>query len=363
MTSTMLLAHQNRRAITLMEVLISIGILAIGLSSVVALIPAARSQAARAVVLDRAAVMAANGLADAVTVGMTRRESLIGFTEDINGNGVLDLAETDANSNGLVDPAEDVNGNGVFDPAEDMAPANGVIDERFVPLRLPTVVVDPLTTATSAFLFNVQRATLRPEGIYATTPLPLALAPLLTGATVYRKYVCEGRDDVALSPGASPEDIPANRFDVLGTVDTLGNPTSAVRSFEGRMSCLYLLQSGSPSGNPGRLSVVVFHSRDPSQLVVTGTLENGYLTVPTLNLGDRLFRDVVRPGGVLYDTTYRRLHQIASSNADLAGASAWLTLSTGTLLSTGTFTVQILPDSVGLAERPFLPEGPSEYTQ
>lgn len=363
MTFMMLLACKNRRAITLIEVLISIGILAIGLSSIVALIPAGRSQAARAVVLDRAAVMAANGLADAVTVGMTRRDSLIGFTEDINGNGVLDVAETDANNNGIVDPAEDLNGNGVFDPAEDTAPGNGVIDERFVPLRLQTVVIDPATTAASAFLFNVQRATPRPEGIYATSPLPLPLAPLVTGAAAYRKYVCEGRDDVAMAPVASTQDIPANRFDALGTVDSLGNPSRAVRSFEGRMSCLYMLQSGSPSGSPGRLSVVVFHNRDPSQLVVTGTLENGYLTVPSLNLRDRRFRDIVRPGGVIYDTAYRRLHQIASSNADLAGASAWLTLSTGTLLSTGTFTVQILPDSVGLAERPFLPEGPSKYTQ
>ena len=39
--------RHGRRGITLLEVLISIGILAIGLSSVVALVPAGRSQASR----------------------------------------------------------------------------------------------------------------------------------------------------------------------------------------------------------------------------------------------------------------------------------------------------------------------------
>ena len=48
-----------RRGITLMEVLISIGILAIGLTSVVSLVPAGQTQAARAVILDRAATAAA----------------------------------------------------------------------------------------------------------------------------------------------------------------------------------------------------------------------------------------------------------------------------------------------------------------
>ena len=62
----------DRNGITLMEVLIAIGILAVGLSSVAALLPAAGSQAKKAVIADRAASMAENALADAVTVGLTK---------------------------------------------------------------------------------------------------------------------------------------------------------------------------------------------------------------------------------------------------------------------------------------------------
>jgi prepilin-type N-terminal cleavage/methylation domain-containing protein len=69
-------AHPPRRGITLIEVLIAIGILAVGLSSVVALIPAGRSQASRAIVLDRASNLAANALSDAATFGLLRPDSL-----------------------------------------------------------------------------------------------------------------------------------------------------------------------------------------------------------------------------------------------------------------------------------------------
>jgi type II secretory pathway pseudopilin PulG len=65
-----------RAGITLLEVLISIGILAIGLSSLVALMPAARSQAERAFVLNHAGVLAANALADAATFGLLRADAL-----------------------------------------------------------------------------------------------------------------------------------------------------------------------------------------------------------------------------------------------------------------------------------------------
>lgn len=70
----------DRRGITLLEVLISIGILAVGLTSVVALVPAGRSQASRAVILDRGALLAANVLADAVTFGLTGSTALTSGT-------------------------------------------------------------------------------------------------------------------------------------------------------------------------------------------------------------------------------------------------------------------------------------------
>jgi len=67
-----------KKGITLMEVLIAIGILAVGLSSVAALLPAGGSQAKKAVMADRAATLAENALADAVTAGLIRPDALTG---------------------------------------------------------------------------------------------------------------------------------------------------------------------------------------------------------------------------------------------------------------------------------------------
>ena len=65
-----------RDGITLMEVLIAIGILAVGLSSVAALLPAGGSQAKKAVMADRASSLAANALSDATTAGIARPDAL-----------------------------------------------------------------------------------------------------------------------------------------------------------------------------------------------------------------------------------------------------------------------------------------------
>jgi hypothetical protein len=62
--------HDRRAGITLMEVLISIGILSIGLASVVALIPAGGSQAKKTVIEDRRGAMGAGAIADVVNYGM-----------------------------------------------------------------------------------------------------------------------------------------------------------------------------------------------------------------------------------------------------------------------------------------------------
>lgn len=59
-----------KRGITLLEVIISLGILSVGLASVVALIPAGGAQAMKTVVEDRRGAMAAAALADVVTRGM-----------------------------------------------------------------------------------------------------------------------------------------------------------------------------------------------------------------------------------------------------------------------------------------------------
>ena len=62
--------HVNRYGITLMEVLISIGILSVGLASVMALVPAGGNEARRALIADRRASLAANAIADAIARGI-----------------------------------------------------------------------------------------------------------------------------------------------------------------------------------------------------------------------------------------------------------------------------------------------------
>jgi type II secretory pathway pseudopilin PulG len=61
--------HPLPRGITLMEVLISLGILSVGLLSILSLIPAGRSQAVKATVYDQAIATANNALADIVSRG------------------------------------------------------------------------------------------------------------------------------------------------------------------------------------------------------------------------------------------------------------------------------------------------------
>jgi hypothetical protein len=69
-TAACISTPSRRSGITLMEVLISIGILSIGLASVVALIPAGGSQAKKTVIEDRRGSMGAGALADVVNYGM-----------------------------------------------------------------------------------------------------------------------------------------------------------------------------------------------------------------------------------------------------------------------------------------------------
>ena len=65
-----LVHYGNRRGITLLEVLISLGILSVGLASVVALVPAGGDQAKKAMIDDRRGTLGPNALADCVTRGL-----------------------------------------------------------------------------------------------------------------------------------------------------------------------------------------------------------------------------------------------------------------------------------------------------
>jgi len=286
-----------RRGITILEVLIALGILAIGLSSVVALIPAARSQAVRAVVLDRASLLAANTLADAATFGLLR-----------------------AGSDALA----------VGDPRPEVV----VLDVAGTTLRGPGDVVRPNVLARQSGIF------------YAGAAAPIAA----------QRLWLQSRDDIVVAPAASDDDPPTNRV------------IDGARGFEGRMTSLLCL-SGTGNG-PYRASVVVFHNRDtsdPSGLVISGTMNNLGLNVasllPALPPG-RTVTDIVKPGVVLWDQTGERFHQAVAVAPNGDSSVLFLTLSSGASLGTATNrAVQILPDSIGLAERTFTPEGVGVFTR
>ena len=66
----------TRNGISLLEVLISIGILAVGLTSVLSFIPAGHSMARTSLITDQASIVASNALADLATQGFLRADSL-----------------------------------------------------------------------------------------------------------------------------------------------------------------------------------------------------------------------------------------------------------------------------------------------
>ena len=278
-----------RRGISLLEVLISIGILAIGLSSIVAMIPAGRSQAARAVILDRASALAANALADAATFGVLRPDSLT---------------------------------------------AGG------------TVAIDPVGSLTAA---GFTAASPRTVGIFATPSSPGSATP-----AGYATLFTQSRDDILVNGTASTDDAPLNVMN------------DGVRGFEGRMSAILCLRPDAAAPTTrGTLSAVVFHGRDTSITAVTGTIVNGGVDLASLSGGgDRSAKDLIKPGVVAFANSQFHQAMAASFVAPTATTgTVYLTFSTGTALMSGTASVTFLPDSVGLAERPFSYEYDSPYTQ
>ena len=299
--------ERPRRGITLMEVLIATGILAVGLGSVAALIPAGRSQAARAVVLDRAALLAANALADAATFGLLRPDSHAGT----------------------------------------LAP-------NFA------VMIDPATTGTN-YIKTGQNGVISGLGIFSSPSTATKAEP------AYHRLFAEARDDIVVqadpNPAAEPDDLPISRF------DRTADGVAVVRSYEGRFTCMYFLQIGPPPGSLGRMSVVVFHRRDTSPnavLAVKGTIANGAVTVDPTVLGDRSLSEIAKPGVVVYvnDSGIDRFFQATAATVDSAGKTVFLTLQNATRLQFKTATeITFLPDSVGLAERTFVPEGIGAFVQ
>jgi len=323
------------RGITLMEVLIAIGILAVGLTSVVSLVPAGQSQAARAVILDRAAATVANGLQDAVTYGLTRPDSV---TFDANGSGPV----------------------WVFDPAVQRA---GVAANTVFP--------------------NAAGAFLKTAGIYSQASTP-------AGSPSWQvlQLLGQGRDDLLVSPGAGPDDPPVNRYDANG-----------IRLFNGRMSCLFsvaradnipptlpnVIPASPSAGDVAKLTVVAFHNRnlvDPDAGWLPVLFDGTVLRLAGSLPSGRTIKEIIRPGAVIYDPNktlatnqYLRWSQVLMASIDdtVTPTAVYVTFASPPpiindsdgdgVVDGGKLPLRILLDSVGMAEQMVVLEGSGAYSK
>jgi type II secretory pathway pseudopilin PulG len=302
----------NRRGISLLEVLISIGILAIGLTSVVALVPVGKSEAGRAVILDRASLMAANALSDAVTFGLTRPDS---FTA-----------------------------------------SSGAI-----------VVFDPVHAVTGSSIWsNAAMAMLKPQGALAS-----GTATGSVDVQVIRLFA-QGRDDLLYTAPSNDDAPPQNNF-VNGT-----------RAFQGRTSCLISIARTDgmvlplAAGDLAKITAVVFHNRDVkavtaadlTPVVLSGTYNDGNGSIAlTGTIPDRPLKEIIRPGTVVYDgkkaatqphLCWSQVGMAAVDDSNPALPVVYVTFA-GAAPITG--SVQIVLDSVGLAERTVTLEGVNRYAR
>lgn len=273
----------RRRGISLLEVMISIGILSVGLMSVVALVPAGATQSARALHQERLANLAVNTAADAATFGLLREACVTS-----SGSAVysLDLA-------------------GGFP--------------------------------------NIPTGSLRSLGIHSGTTTPAA-------GSAFHTLFLQSRDDLAVIVPEDPDEVPENIWPNIGP-----------REFVGQSSAALLIASGPTQ----QLSVICFMSAGGTFSAVAATVENGQL-VALPDFENATPREYLKPGTVILSATsnpvvHELLAAAAFENLINGDTDAFVTLSTGTSILSGTHAVQILPNSGGVFTRPFHPETTNKF--
>ena len=317
----------SQRGITLMEVLIAIGILAVGLTSVVSLVPAGQSQAARAVILDRAAATVANGLQDAVTFGLTKPDS-VDF--DTAGGGTV----------------------WVFDP---VVQRGGVLANTVFP--------------------NAVGAWLKPAGVYAQPGAP--------GSPVWQltQLMAQGRDDLLVSPGAGPDDPPVNRYDANG-IRLFNGRMSCLFSVARADN---VLTTSPAAGDVAKLTVVAFHNRnlvEPNAGWLPVTFDGTTLKLRGSLPSGRTLKEIIRPGAVIYDPNktlatnqYLRWSQVLMASIDdtVTPTAVYVTFASPPpivndsdgdgVVDGALLPLRILLDSVGMAEQMVVLEGSGAYSK
>lgn len=336
-------SQNHRTGITLLEVLIAIGILAIGLSSVAALLPAAGNQAKNAVIADRAASMAENALADAVTIGITKPNIVRVALGNLPAAPTTGAGVGPCNWNRIVidplgnpDLSEDADDDGILSAAEDIIPSGS-----------PNNVMDGLMYA------GLDR-----DGIFIGGG---------SANTDVLKLFSQSRDDLIYNDPATADDLPTNQIE-------------NTRAFLGRTSCLWALES--LDGNPiasqeiARLSAVVFHSRDASATTFPALINDaGVISWSGSLPSGRSIKQVFRRGTVVvrmnpYSVSTSSSNDVPAMYVLRAApqrddSSVYVIADDRRLVEfqspSTTDEVRILLDSVGLAQRVVTLEQNSEY--
>jgi hypothetical protein len=302
--------HHRRAGITLMEVLIAVGILAIGLSSVVALLPAGHSMAQRSFTTDQASIVAANAAADYVTMGFLRPECVTSAVPPL-----------------IYDPLG-ING-GFLTPT------------LLKPLGLFATAVGggPRAAPLHAYL-----ARSRDDVVYNVPENPNEDVTNRFSADGIREY--QGKFTwAALLTRPATSNIPPNTPFMPGDEAVL-----SIVVFHQRDPAQVAPQLGpDPNRSPG----------SPYELT---------WTPGTQFISGRLNRDVIRTGGVLLlvpdgggSPAVRRL-SLAALNVDKDGKDigAFVDFEQGIPLI-GSFTAYLIPDAVAVLERQVTIEGPNGY--
>ena len=301
------------------------GILTVGLLSVLALVPAGKSQAVKAVIYDRSSVMASNVAADLISCGLLRSTSWV------TPQPSTPIAVFDPLYNGPI---------GVWPPA------NSAI----------TLKADAATTGASASAYP---------------------GAGLAGQNATVQAVCDvlfrSEDDPLYAlDGAGPDDPPVPRWSA-GSATAPGGR----RSFEGLYSFLATLQSSAKTtpywdpATPATLTILAFQRRDPTSGPIVFTRDAKTATDGwryTL-LPDQKIKDIVRPGTLVLwvdnvaTPTAVRWHRVVLAAEQSSGRVAFTCEGRDPDASAAAAGVLAFPGAVAGLEIPVRIEGTSAWNR
>ena len=316
-----------RRGISLLEVLISMGILTVGLLSVLALVPAGKSQAVKAVIYDRSSVMASNVAADLISRGLLRPSSW-----------------------------------GVAIPS-------------------PIAVFDPLYSGPTSWPPLGLAISLKADA--ATMGASGAMYPGvgMSGQNTAMQAVCDvlfrSEDDPLYTlDGVGPDDPPLPRWSAGSAAAPGGR-----RSFEGLYSFLATLQTSAAvapfwdPATPATLTIVTFQRRDPTSAPIVFAPDGNTATdgawaydPATLPSGQTI-KGIIRPGTMVLwlnnpaKLTAIRWHRVVLAAEQEVGRVTFTCEGSDPDSTVGTAQVLAFPGAVGGLEIPVKLEGTSVWNR